>query len=165
MVQVQVWSNAVMTRKVHWWRRLESIRERKLAGLIEHNFSRLVTQIFPNLERCASPLLKHAQQFGQWKKKKPVALRPVLTFDSSRKKNQEQQRISKKQKRRKSLDLLAVHTLLQKALANVDHYCLSKLVTQSIWADDNGIEWKKSDEASDQLGHDQAWLIDRPSMG
>ncbi|KRY13599.1 hypothetical protein T12_7652 [Trichinella patagoniensis] len=78
--------------------------------------------------------------------------------------NQEQQRISKKQKRRKSLDLLAVHTLLQKALANVDHYCLSKLVTQSIWADDNGIEWKKSDEASDQLGHDQAWLIDRPSM-
>ncbi|KRZ54257.1 hypothetical protein T02_15433 [Trichinella nativa] len=42
MVQVQVWSNAVMTRKVHWWRRLESIRERKLAGLIEHNFSRLV---------------------------------------------------------------------------------------------------------------------------
>ncbi|KRX65184.1 hypothetical protein T09_12949 [Trichinella sp. T9] len=35
----------------------------------------------------------------------------------------------------------------------------------SIWADDNGIEWKKSDEASDQLGHDQAWLIDRPSMG
>ncbi|KRX24791.1 hypothetical protein T07_2632 [Trichinella nelsoni] len=39
MVQVQVWSNAVMTRKVHWWRRLESIRERKLAGLIEHNFT------------------------------------------------------------------------------------------------------------------------------
>ncbi|KRX48097.1 hypothetical protein T05_1045 [Trichinella murrelli] len=32
--------------------------------------------------------------------------------------NQEQQRISKKQKKRKSSDLLAVHTLLQKALAN-----------------------------------------------
>ncbi|KRY37833.1 hypothetical protein Tsp_06983 [Trichinella spiralis] len=85
---------------------------------------------------------------------------------------QEQQRI--KQKRRKSLDLLAVHTLLQKALANVDHYCLSKLVTKQsennnrghkFWADDNRIEWKKSDEASDQLEHDQAWLIDRPSMG